>query len=313
MDKIMLYSRFNPLKRVLCYDVFDRGFNGWMVLLPNFTEHPDFDVPPTKVNKDQWPPVMLSSATYRFPGTHGSMSGTYSLKLSTRPVANPYSMPPAPGSMGHAIKRLSNMDPNARYLQLECWFADTGEQNEVDGDGEQPGLHENSIRAFGIGSDTQDDGNRFFWGIRYLNTVDGKPMRKWQYINATPGTDKDWAFGLDGDWCKWGVDCWWFGERRPDGYHAGYKDVPNGTQNLIYNETDCKINWQYLRLKVDIIDKEYVEMQCQNKIFDLRGHKITAVDKYRRIDGLINPVIWLETDTNRRVFLYIDSFVVSQE
>ena len=89
MDKIMLYSRFNPLKRVLCYDIFDRGFNGWMVLLPNFTEHPDFDVPPTKVNKDQWPPVMLSSATYRFPGTHGSMSGTYSLKLSTRPVANP--------------------------------------------------------------------------------------------------------------------------------------------------------------------------------------------------------------------------------
>jgi hypothetical protein len=40
---------------------------------------------------------------------------------------------------------------------------------------------------------------------------------------------------------------------------------------------------------------------------------MTAVDKYRRIDGLINPVIWLETDTNRRVFLYIDSFVVSQE
>ena len=37
MDKIMLYSRFNPLKRVLCYDIFDRGFNGWMVLLPNFT------------------------------------------------------------------------------------------------------------------------------------------------------------------------------------------------------------------------------------------------------------------------------------
>jgi hypothetical protein len=149
--------------------------------------------------------------------------------------------------------------------------------------------------------------------VRYLNTVDGKPMRKWQYIQATPGTDKEWAFGLDGDWCKWGVDCWWFGERRPDGYHAGYKDVPGGTQNLIYNETDCKINWQYLRLKVDIIDREYVEMQCQNKIFDMRGIKMTAVDKYRRIDGLINPVIWLETDTNRRVFLYIDSFVVSQE
>jgi hypothetical protein len=222
-------------------------------------------------------------------------------------------MPPALGSMGHAIKRLSFFDPSAQYLQLECWFAYTAEQDTVDGDGPQPGLHENSIRAFGIGSDTQDDGNRFFWGIRYLNSVDGKPMRKWQYISATPGTDKDWAFGQDGDWCKWGVDCWWFGERRPDGYHAGYKDVPGGSQNLIYNETDCKINWQYLRLKIDFKNHEYVEMQCQNKVFDLRGTPITTVDKYRRIDGLINPVIWLETDTNRRVFLYIDSFVVSQE
>jgi hypothetical protein len=89
--------------------------------------------------------------------------------------------------------------------------------------------------------------------------------------------------------------------------------VPGGSQNLIYNETDCKINWQYLRLKIDFKNHEYVEMQCQNKVFDLRGTPITTVDKYRRIDGLINPVIWLETDTNRRVFLYIDSFVVSQE
>jgi hypothetical protein len=172
MEDILLQGKYRPLRNILSYDIFDRGFNGWMVLLPNFTEGPDFDVPPTKVNKDQWPPVMLSTATYRFPGTHGSMSGTYSLKLSTRPVANPYSMPPAPGSMGHAIKRLSFFDPSAQYLQLECWFAYTAEQDTVDGDGPQPGLHENSIRAFGIGSDTQDDGNRFFWGIRYLNSVD---------------------------------------------------------------------------------------------------------------------------------------------
>ena len=71
MDKIMLYGRFNPLKRVICYDIFDRGFNGWMVLLPNFTEHPDFDVPPTKVNKDQWPPepdVTRNGWKYENPG-----------------------------------------------------------------------------------------------------------------------------------------------------------------------------------------------------------------------------------------------------
>lgn len=67
VDEILLRSRFMPLQRILAYDVFNTGFNGWMTLLPNFTEYPDFDVPPTLVNKDQWPPVMLSSATYRYP------------------------------------------------------------------------------------------------------------------------------------------------------------------------------------------------------------------------------------------------------
>ena len=95
--------------------------------------------------------------------------------------------------------------------------------------------------------------------------------------------------------------------------HDGYKDVPNGTQNLIYNETDDKLNWMYFRLKVDTEKREYVEMQCKDRVFDLGHAPIVAVDKYHRIDGLINPVFWVETDTNRRVFLYVDSVVVSQE
>ena len=33
----------------------------------------------------------------------------------------------------------------------------------------------------------------------------------------------------------------------------------------------------------------------------------------RNIDGLINPVFWVEADTDRRVFLYIDSIVISVE
>ena len=315
VDEILMRSRFNPLKNVLCYDVFDKGFNGWMTLMPNFTEYPDFDVPKTLVNKDQWPPVMLSSATYRYPGTHGSMSGTYSLKVSTRPIANRYVEKPAEGSMGHAIKRLSFFRPESRFLQLECWFSYTAEQDKVDGvDRPQPGLHENSIRDFGMGFDTQKNGNRFFTGMRYLNAVDGKLIQKWQYVHSTEGvTDKEWAYGLEGDWCKKGVDHWWFGRRYPNGDHDGYKDVPDGHQKLIYNETDCKLNWQYMRLKVDTLNRHYVEIQCQDRIWDMRGVEIDAVDPYNRIDNLINPVFWVSTDANRRVFLYIDSVVVSQE
>ena len=45
IGEILLRSRYQPLKRVLSYDVFNTGFNGWMTLMPNFTEYPDFDVP----------------------------------------------------------------------------------------------------------------------------------------------------------------------------------------------------------------------------------------------------------------------------
>ena len=162
IGEILLRSRYQPLKRVLSYDVFNTGFNGWMTLMPNFTEYPDFDVPKTLVNKDQWPPVMLSSATFRYPGTHGAMSGTYSLKLSTRPVAAPYTEIPAEGCLGHAIKRLSFSRPGCKYLQIECWFTYTAEQDVVDGgDRPQPGLHESSIRDFGMGFDVQEGGKRY--------------------------------------------------------------------------------------------------------------------------------------------------------
>lgn len=313
IEETLLRGRFSPLKNILAYDVFDTGFNGWMSLLPNFTEYPDFDVPATLVSKDQWPPVMLSSATYRYPGTHGAMSGTFSLKLSAGPASSPYTEKPAPGSMGHGIKRLSFSRPGSKYLQMECWFSYTGEQDIVDGKGPQPGLHESSIRDFGMGFDIQEGGKRYHVGARYLNAVDGKMVQKWQYEFATPGTDKDWAFGMDGDWCKRGIDPWWFGRRYPDGSHDGFQWLPDGDQKLCYNETDDKLNWQYMRLKVDTQKREYVEFQCADRIWDMRGIGCDAIDGYKRIDYLINPLFWVETDTNRKVFLYVDSVVVSQE
>ncbi len=74
-------ERFSPLDRIVTYDDFSRGFNGWVTLMPNFTQAPDFELRPSVIDKNSWPPVMLSSATYRYPGTHGAMSGTYSLKI----------------------------------------------------------------------------------------------------------------------------------------------------------------------------------------------------------------------------------------
>ena len=306
-------SRFQPLDRILIHDVFHTGFNGWMEIMPNFNEAPDFDESPSILVKHQWAPVMLSTATFRYPGSHGALSGQYSLKVSTRPVANPYQEMPRPGSMGHAIKRLSFHQASRQYLQFEMWFAYTAEQDKVDGSGELPGLHEQSIRAFGAGWDLQERGNRYFAGVRYLNAVDGKLQKKWQLIYPSAKDDRDWAYGTDGDWCIKGVDPFWFARRYADGRHDAFRDVEKGSQQLVYNETDCKINWQYFRLLIDTRNRTYVEMQCQDKIFDLNRHPIYVVDPYARIEGLMNPLVWIETDTNRRVFLYIDSVVVSQQ
>ncbi len=284
-----------------------------MALMPNFTQAPDFDTRKSVVTKDQWPPVMLSSATYRYPGTHGALSGNYSLKISTRPIAGRYEDIPVPGSMGHAIKRMTFHNPNRKRLQFEMWFSYTAEQDRVRGDEDLAGLSENAIRAFGAGFDIQERGNRYFSGIRYLNSINGDITKKWQYISASEVTDNQWAFGTDGDWCKRGVDPQWYGQRYADGSHDGFKDLPNGSQQLCYNETDCKINWIYFRFLIDTQKREYVEFQAQDRVFDMEGIPITLIDPYKRIDGLLNPLIWVENDANRTVFLYVDSVLISQD
>ena len=54
-----------------------------------------------------------------------------------------------------------------------------------------------------------------------------------------------------------------------------------------------------MRLKLDTELREYVEFQCQDKIWDMRGIAADTVDGYGRIDNLINPLFWVGTDTNR--------------
>ena len=69
----------------------------------------------------------------------------------------------------------------------------------------------------------------------------------------------------------------------------------------------------YVRFLFDTVKHEYVELQSGQRLFDLRGLGPTLADPYSNIDGLLNTVFWVEADTNRRVFLYIDSVVISVE
>ena len=122
-------GRFRPLPNVVCYDDFNHGTSGWLELMPNFTQ-PGFTARNSIVEKTKWGPVMLSTASFGLMGTHGAMSGLYSLKLATRPQANRYEEVPAPGSMSHAIKRLSVFQPKGR-MQIEFWYTYTPEQDRI--------------------------------------------------------------------------------------------------------------------------------------------------------------------------------------
>lgn len=309
MERYISYERglekFNPLSRVMVYDDFDRGFNGWLDLTPNYV-YDNYESFESVVDLSSWAPTMLSSASSRFAASHGSMEGTFSLKLTTAPTGRPHTERPADGSMGMAIKRLSSFG-NPSKIQIEAWYSYTPAQD-------REGLGEEDIRAFGFFFDIQDSEYRYQPGVRYVNSLGGELVKKWQYWKVSDGvTRADWNYGVEDGWCKPGIDNAWCGRRFEDGSSDGYQWVPDGEQDLLYNETPDKLNWIYMRLTVDVEKREYVELQSMDRVFDLRGITATLQDKYRSIDNLINPVFYIETDTDRSVHLFLDSVVYSTE
>jgi hypothetical protein len=309
MNKVIAYerqlSRFQPLDNVIAFDDFDKGFNGWMDLTPNYV-YDDYNSFPSAVDLSSWAPTMLSSAPMRFAASHGSMEGTYSLKLTTAPRAAPHTQPPADGSMGIALKRLSRYG-NPRLIQIETWYSYTITQD-------RPGHGEEAIRAFGCYFDIQDTEYRYMPGVRYVNSLDGQLVKRWQYWKLSEGvTPEQWSFGVENPWCKPGIDNLWYGQRYADGSADGYQWVPDGQQDLLYNESPDKINWLYFRLTADVEKRQYVEFQSMDKVFDLRTVSPTLVPRYGSIDNLINPIFYVETDTDRSVNLFLDSVVYSTE
>lgn len=302
---MQLSGYFDPLPRVLVADDFDNGMSGWLDLRPNFVG-PDFREHSDDIDLIHWGPTMLSSATFAFGGTHGSAQGTYSLKISSRASAAPADQPPAPGSMGLAIKRLA-VPPRAHRLRIEALFAYKAEQD-------RPGLGVDDVRAFGFFVDLQDAEHRFMPGVRYVNAVDGRPVRAWQYYSATDATDAEWNYGAVDGWHKPGVDPQWFGRRSADGSTDATTWFDEGAQHLIYNESDDKLNWTPLSLTVDLRTRRYEEFRVGGRVLTFPdGAHPTLAPAYDDIEGLLNPVFFVEADTDRRVSLFLDSVVISVE
>jgi len=284
-------AKFNPLSRILFYDDFDEGINGWCELIGNH----DGDLDKVRAVTADLRPPQLSNCTFFDIGTHGSMNGTYALKLATRPRA---------GHMSQCIKRLTFVSRG--LVRFEAYFAFKAEQlfEPVEGWDGNVDLSELNFGDFTFSNDVceGDQGVRYHCALRYLNTTDeGKLVQTWMYkTSVQPSTkmvmsgmvlpNQDYHVVHPGDW----------------------QPVPDGYQPLCYNELPSKINWHYLRWDFDTRLRRNTELQVNGKTMDLRNLPVPVYDhRYKGLNNLLNFCMDVRTHKPVRNFLYVDSVLVS--
>ena len=287
-------SKFNPLKRILCFDDFDEGINGWCELIGNFDQNLDEVKPMVRDLR----PAQLSNCSFFDIGTHGSVDGVYALKLATRPRTN---------ASCFLIKRLTYA---ARAnVQLEAWFtckAETVFDPKLKGPKQFDGNYHPSESMFGdftIGNDICDgpDGKRYLCALRYMNTdFEGKFVRKWLYKTSLHATTKMQVAGAP----------------TPEEIHTlkrnDWEEVPSGDFSLCHNEVPTKINWHYLRWRFDLKTRRNVELQINDRIMDLREIPVPTYDEtYYGLDRLMNFYFDVRTHLPVRNFLFLDSVLIS--
>jgi len=286
-------SRFNPLPRILFFDDFDEGVNGWCELIGNHDGDLDRVRP---VVADMRPP-QLSNLSFFDIGCHGALDGTYALKLATRP---------RPGHTALAIKRLTAIRPGP--VQLEAWFTFKAEQTFGRRRGRAyDGNHDPSALDFGDFTVSNDicegeQGARYHTCLRYANTDrHGRLLQKWLYKTTVQTTTRmEWS-GAAGPAQDYHV-------AHPD----DWADVPGGQQTLCYNEVASKINWHYLRWRFDLGTRRSVELQVSDRVMDLREIPVPLYpDAYWGLERLLNFSLDVRTHVPVRNFLFVDSVLVS--
>ena len=294
-------DKYNPLPRVLYFDDFDEGMNGWCELVGNHTGNLDQIRP---IAKDFRPP-QLSSCTFFDIGTHGSVDGTYSLKLATRPQRN---------HLAVAIKRMTYA---ARGLvQFETYVTFKSELPSGGGAGPDwsggsgwDGNMAPSERDFGEFTLSNDicvgeTGPRCHGVVRYRNTdSEGNLVQSWMCPTSVEPTTKMDRRGLVATDPRQD-----FFSLRPE----DWREIPGGRQPLCFNETASKVNWHYVRWLFDLESLRTLEFQCNDLCMDLRDVEVPIYEQeYRGIPNLLNLYVAVRTHVNVRNFLYLDSALVS--
>ena len=283
-----LLSRFDPLPRIIVADDFDRGLQGWTPLIGNYEDSLDSILPPYRDLRGP----MLSNLSMWDTGTDGSMNGTYAMKLATRPQ---------PGALAVSVKRLTfrHLGP----IRLEAYFTFKPEASALK-------LSETDVRAVGVLFDLQEvdrptnpmgaNPQRIMPHLRYLNALDGEFIGRWQYKKERVALHEIGGSG-----------------KTKSHFHLapeGWEFLPDGDQRLCYNEIATKQNWYYLRLDFDLATMSYLRFQCNDRVYDLAnlpGVEPMRMPAMANLWCMLNTAFWVETDTTKRAFLYVDSVVLS--
>lgn len=296
-----LISKFNPLGRILTFDNFNEGVNGWTELLGNYDGRGDLNTVDDHM-RDFRPP-QLSNLTYFDTGSHGAMTGTYAMKLATRAY---------PGHTATAIRRLTMSGRG--NVQIEAYFTykaetqlGTGadEFGDVTWDGN---LHpsEAQFGAFTVATDICGDGGlRYHTVARYQNTdADGKFVRQIMYPIVPEPTPKD---HLDGKYnLEYAAD---FTAPNPEDWHT-----VGDPFELCFNEVPTKVNWHYLRWVLNTETRRNVEIQINDKTIDMSHVPVPPYEeRYDSLENLLNFYFSVRTLSGVRNFLYLDSVLISTD
>ena len=274
-------SRFEPMRRIIFLDDFDKGHRGWCQLVGNYEDTLDSMSP----SYQQHQAPQLSSVTHWDNGTHGAFDGTYALKIQTRPVR---------GSRNVALKRVTfrKLCP----IRLEFYFTFKPEATELK-------LSETDVRSIGFLYDLQHGdahagaSERVMPHVRFLNALDGAHLQKWQ---TKPEAPRFREVGAGGKTVT-------HDHLSPE----GWVDVPGGAQRLCYNEIPTKVNWHYARYDFDLATMSMIALQCNDRVFDLRQAKPIVMPAMRNLWCMLNIAFFTETDVNKRALYYLDSVCLS--
>lgn len=288
-------SRFDPLPRILSYCDFDDGPGGWATLIGNHSGDLD-EVEPIKRDLR---PAQLSACGFFDIGTHGSMDGTYALKLATRAD---------PRSWSTAMKRLTSRELG--LVRFETYFTFKAEQT-FGGSPEGRGFDGNvspSEEQFGFFTLMCDvwggaDDRRFLCALRYVNTdKEGTLHRKWMYkLPRLGGSSRDYVAGrLTGD--RDDLDAL---------SQDDWADVEDGYSPMCFNETATKINWHYLSWTFDTSTARSVELRVNEHVMDLTRVPVPTSGPWDALNHILNIRIDLHTHLPVRNFLFLDSTLIS--